>query len=50
MERIGEAEYAVMEVLWQDNIMARRYFYPGCHNQRPYVAIDPFAAATFVRI
>jgi dTDP-4-amino-4,6-dideoxygalactose transaminase len=25
-------------VLWAENILARRYFYPGCHKMAPYVS------------
>ena len=23
-------------MLWEENIIARRYFYPGCHRMEPY--------------
>ena len=26
----------LIEILWAENILARRYFYPGCHKQMPY--------------
>jgi dTDP-4-amino-4,6-dideoxygalactose transaminase len=26
----------LVEVLWAENILARRYFYPGCHRIEPY--------------
>ncbi|MBC8145406.1 MAG: DegT/DnrJ/EryC1/StrS family aminotransferase, partial [bacterium] len=26
----------LVEVLWAENVMARRYFYPGCHMMEPY--------------
>ncbi len=26
------------EVLWAENVKARRYFYPGCHRMEPYVS------------
>jgi dTDP-4-amino-4,6-dideoxygalactose transaminase len=26
----------LVEVLWAENILARRYFYPGCHRMEPY--------------
>ncbi len=26
----------VYKILWAENILARRYFYPGCHNMEPY--------------
>ena len=26
----------LMQVLWAENVLARRYFYPGCHRMEPY--------------
>ncbi len=26
----------VQEILWAENVIARRYFYPGCHRMEPY--------------
>ena len=26
----------LIDVLWAENILARRYFYPGCHRMEPY--------------
>ncbi len=26
----------IYEILWAENILARRYFYPGCHQMEPY--------------
>lgn len=26
----------IYDILWAENILARRYFYPGCHNMEPY--------------
>ncbi len=26
----------LLDVLWAENILARRYFYPGCHRMEPY--------------
>jgi dTDP-4-amino-4,6-dideoxygalactose transaminase len=26
----------LVKVLWAENVMARRYFYPGCHQMEPY--------------
>jgi dTDP-4-amino-4,6-dideoxygalactose transaminase len=26
----------IQEILWAENILARRYFYPGCHQMEPY--------------
>ncbi len=32
-----------LEVLWAENILARRYFYPGCHRMEPYRSYFPHA-------
>jgi dTDP-4-amino-4,6-dideoxygalactose transaminase len=29
------------QVLWAENVLARRYFYPGCHRMEPYRSDDP---------
>ena len=34
----------LMQVLWAENILARRYFYPGCHRMEPYRFHYPNAA------
>jgi dTDP-4-amino-4,6-dideoxygalactose transaminase len=28
----------LLQVLWQENVRARRYFFPGCHRGAPYAA------------
>lgn len=33
----------LQQVLWAENILARRYFYPGCHNMEPYYSAFPHA-------
>jgi dTDP-4-amino-4,6-dideoxygalactose transaminase len=33
----------LMEVLWAENVLARRYFYPGCHRMEPYRSLIPHA-------
>jgi dTDP-4-amino-4,6-dideoxygalactose transaminase len=33
----------VMEVLHAENVLARRYFYPGCHRMEPYRSYFPHA-------
>ena len=33
----------LVEVLWAENVMARRYFYPGCHAMEPYRSFFPHA-------
>jgi dTDP-4-amino-4,6-dideoxygalactose transaminase len=32
------------EILWAENVLARRYFYPGCHRMEPYVSTMPNVA------
>jgi dTDP-4-amino-4,6-dideoxygalactose transaminase len=34
---------ALIQVLWAENVIARRYFYPGCHRMEPYRTIYPGA-------
>jgi dTDP-4-amino-4,6-dideoxygalactose transaminase len=34
---------ALQQVLWAENVLARRYFYPGCHRMEPYKSLDPGA-------
>ena len=31
-------------VLWADNVLARRYFFPGCHRMEPYRTLFPDVA------
>jgi dTDP-4-amino-4,6-dideoxygalactose transaminase len=31
----------LLEILWTENILARRYFYPGCHRMEPYRSYFP---------
>ena len=33
----------LMEILWAENVIARRYFYPGCHRMEPYRSYFPHA-------
>lgn len=33
----------IVEILWAENILARRYFYPGCHHMEPYRSLFPAA-------
>ena len=39
----------VLDVLHAENVIARRYFYPGCHQMEPYKQIDPNAGAYLPR-
>jgi dTDP-4-amino-4,6-dideoxygalactose transaminase len=34
----------LIEILWAENILARRYFYPGCHQMEPYRSYFPHAS------
>jgi dTDP-4-amino-4,6-dideoxygalactose transaminase len=31
----------LQRVLWTENVLARRYFYPGCHRMEPYRTLFP---------
>ncbi len=33
----------LVEVLTAENVLARRYFYPGCHRMEPYASLFPHA-------
>ncbi len=33
----------LIELLWSENVLARRYFFPGCHRAEPYRTLDPKA-------
>jgi dTDP-4-amino-4,6-dideoxygalactose transaminase len=35
----------LQRVLWAENVLARRYFFPGCHRMEPYRTLFPDAAA-----
>ncbi|MFC1576905.1 DegT/DnrJ/EryC1/StrS family aminotransferase [Candidatus Omnitrophota bacterium] len=32
----GISRDQLVDILWAENVLARRYFYPGCHRQQPY--------------
>lgn len=36
----------LLQVLHAENVMARRYFYPGCHRMEPYLSLYPNSAST----
>jgi len=36
-DRAGLSRDQLRDVLWAEGIMARRYFYPGCHRMEPYL-------------
>jgi dTDP-4-amino-4,6-dideoxygalactose transaminase len=33
----------LVDILWAENVVARRYFYPGCHRMEPYRSYFPHA-------
>ena len=33
----------LVQILWAENVIARRYFYPGCHRMEPYATNFPHA-------
>jgi len=43
-EAMGVSRDQLQDILWAENILARRYFYPGCHQMEPYRTDDPQAA------
>jgi dTDP-4-amino-4,6-dideoxygalactose transaminase len=40
-EEAGLSRDELIEVLWAENVIARRYFYPGCHRMEPYLSYYP---------
>ena len=41
--RAGVSRDQLMDILWAENVLARRYFYPGCHRMEPYRSYFPHA-------
>lgn len=39
----GVTRDELLQVLHAENVLARRYFYPGCHNMEPYKSLYPDA-------
>src|SRR6202043_4131884 len=42
-EVTGISRDALVKALHAENVMARRYFYPGCHRMEPYRSLFPHA-------
>jgi dTDP-4-amino-4,6-dideoxygalactose transaminase len=42
-ERTGIGRDTLIEMLLAENVIARRYFYPGCHRMEPYRSLFPHA-------
>lgn len=41
----GISRDQLMNLLWAENVRARRYFYPGCHRMEPYNSLFPATAS-----
>jgi dTDP-4-amino-4,6-dideoxygalactose transaminase len=39
----GVSRDILNDMLWAENVLVRRYFYPGCHRMEPYRTDDPQA-------
>jgi dTDP-4-amino-4,6-dideoxygalactose transaminase len=39
----GVSRDQLVDILWAENVIARRYFYPGCHRMEPYSSYSPHA-------
>jgi dTDP-4-amino-4,6-dideoxygalactose transaminase len=44
-EKAGIGRDALEKILWAENVLARRYFYPGCHRMEPYRTEQPTASS-----
>jgi dTDP-4-amino-4,6-dideoxygalactose transaminase len=42
-ESAGLTRDELQAVLWEENVLARRYFFPGCHRMEPYRSLFPDA-------
>ncbi len=42
-EQAGLSRDELQKVLWAENVLVRRYFYPGCHRMEPYRSYYPNA-------
>ena len=42
-EESGTGRDTLMEILRAENVLARRYFFPGCHRMEPYASEAPGA-------
>lgn len=41
----GLSRDRLVEILWGENVLARRYFHPGCHRMEPYRTLFPEVGA-----
>jgi len=44
-ENAGVSRDILEKILWAENVLARRYFHPGCHSMEPYRTEQPTASA-----
>jgi dTDP-4-amino-4,6-dideoxygalactose transaminase len=42
-EKTGISRDTIVNVLKAENVLARRYFYPGCHRMEPYRSLERYA-------
>jgi dTDP-4-amino-4,6-dideoxygalactose transaminase len=42
--KTGISRDEIMKILHAENVIARRYFYPGCHRMEPYRSYQPYAS------
>jgi dTDP-4-amino-4,6-dideoxygalactose transaminase len=42
-QQVGLSRDDLVALLWAENVLARRYFYPGCHRMEPYRSYFPHA-------
>lgn len=42
-KKTGISRDTLVEILHAENVLARRYFYPGCHEMEPYRSLFPHA-------
>jgi dTDP-4-amino-4,6-dideoxygalactose transaminase len=42
-DEAGVGRDDLIKILWAENVVARRYFYPGCHRMEPYRSYYPHA-------
>jgi len=40
----GVSRDRIIQILHAENVIARRYFYPGCHRMEPYRSFFPHAS------
>lgn len=43
----GISRDALHKVLWAERVLARRYFYPGCHRMEPYRSLPRYRGVHF---